>query len=97
MAHPFDVDALIGRPFGDVLDEIAPGWRTFGLGPDGPSGVPVWSLSEGEPRASAEITKATDWQAHSVRGFIATASKKHGVTIESVKDDAGERAYRSFK
>ena len=50
-----------------------------------------------EPRASAEITKATDWQAHSVRGFIATASKKHGVTIESVKDDAGERAYRSFK
>jgi hypothetical protein len=55
MAHPFDVDALIGRPFGDVLDEIAPGWRTFGLGPDGPSGVPVWSLSEGEPRASAEI------------------------------------------
>jgi hypothetical protein len=45
----------------------------------------------------AEIMKATDWQAHSVRGFISTASKKHGVTIESAKNDAGERTYRIGK
>ena len=45
----------------------------------------------------AEIMKATDWQAHSVRGFISTASKKHGVKIESAKNDAGERTYRSGK
>jgi hypothetical protein len=42
----------------------------------------------------AEIMKATDWQAHSVRGFISTAGKKHGVTIESARNDAGERTYR---
>ena len=45
----------------------------------------------------AEIMKATDWQAHSVRGFISTAAKKHGVTIESAKNEAGERVYRSAK
>jgi Protein of unknown function (DUF3489) len=45
----------------------------------------------------AEIMKATDWQAHSVRGFISTAAKKHGVKIESAKNDAGERTYRIAK
>jgi hypothetical protein len=41
----------------------------------------------------AEIMKATDWQAHSVRGFISTAAKKHKVNIDSSKNDAGDRVY----
>lgn len=42
----------------------------------------------------AEIMKATDWQAHSVRGFISgTLNKKMGLTVESVKGDDGERRY----
>jgi hypothetical protein len=45
----------------------------------------------------AEIMKATDWQAHSVRGFISTAGKKHGVKIESAKSDAGERTHKIAK
>jgi hypothetical protein len=45
----------------------------------------------------AEIMKATDWQAHSVRSLISTAGKKQGVTIESAKNDTGERSYRSGK
>ena len=45
----------------------------------------------------AEIMKATDWQAHSVRGWISTAGKKHGVEIESSKNEAGERVYRIAK
>jgi hypothetical protein len=45
----------------------------------------------------AEIMKATDWQAHSVRGFISTAAKKHGVKIESAKNEAGDRVYRIAK
>ena len=44
-----------------------------------------------------EIMKAVEWQAHSVRGFISTASKKHGVKIESAKNEAGERVYRVAK
>ncbi len=45
----------------------------------------------------AEIRKATDWQAHSVRGFISTAGKKHNITIESSKNEAGDRIYRIAK
>jgi len=41
----------------------------------------------------AEIMNATDWQAHSVRGFISTAGKKHNVKIESSKNDTGDRVY----
>ena len=45
----------------------------------------------------AEIMKATAWQAHSVRGFISTAAKKHSVKIESAKNEAGDRVYKSGK
>ena len=45
----------------------------------------------------AEIMKATEWQAHSVRGFISTAGKKQGIKIESAKSDAGERTYKIAK
>jgi hypothetical protein len=45
----------------------------------------------------AEIMKATDWQAHSVRGFLSTAAKKHKLKIESAKNEAGERVYKIAK
>ena len=46
----------------------------------------------------AEIMKATDWQAHSVRGFISgNITKKMGLAVESTKSDAGERTYRIAK
>src|SRR5216684_2089664 len=45
----------------------------------------------------AEIMKATDWQSHSVRGFLSTAAKKHGLKIESTKTDAGDQVYQIKK
>src|ERR1700726_2371923 len=53
----------------------------------------------GRPKGAtlAEIMKATDWQAHSVRGFLSTAAKKHGLKIESAKNDTGERTYKIAK
>jgi hypothetical protein len=50
----------------------------------------------GRPKGAslAEIMKATDWQAHSVRGFLSTAAKKHGLKIESTKTEAVDRVYQ---
>jgi uncharacterized protein DUF3489 len=45
----------------------------------------------------AEIMKATDWQAHSVRSFVSSTAKKHGIRIESMKNDAGRRFYKIAK
>ncbi len=43
-----------------------------------------------------EIMDATDWQAHSVRGFISgSLGKKMGINVESFKRADGERAYRT--
>ena len=41
-----------------------------------------------------QIMAATEWQAHSVRGFISgSLTKKMGLKIESIKREDGERAY----
>jgi len=41
-----------------------------------------------------DIMKATDWQAHSVRGFLSgTIGKKMGLKVESTKGEDGERSY----
>jgi hypothetical protein len=45
-----------------------------------------------------EIMKATDWQPHSVRGFISgTLGKKMGLKVESTKTEDGERIYSLAK
>src|SRR5437016_138260 len=53
----------------------------------------------GRPKGAslAEIVKATDWQKHSIRGFLSTAAKKHGLKIESTKTEAGDRVYQIRK
>jgi hypothetical protein len=43
----------------------------------------------------AEIQKATNWQAHSVRGFVSgMLTTKMGLAVESTKNAAGERCYK---
>ena len=53
----------------------------------------------GRPKGAtlAEIVKATDWQKHSIRGFLSTAAKKHGLKIESTKTESGDRVYQIRK
>ena len=41
-----------------------------------------------------ELMAATEWQPHSVRGFISgTLGKKMGLTVESAKTEDGKRTY----
>ena len=43
----------------------------------------------------AEIAKATDWQNHSIRGFVSGhVTKKMRLKVESTKSEEGERTYR---
>jgi uncharacterized protein DUF3489 len=43
----------------------------------------------------AEIAKATDWQNHSIRGFVSGhVTKKLGLKVESTRSEAGARIYR---
>jgi hypothetical protein len=45
----------------------------------------------------AEIMAVTEWQAHTVRGFVSILGSKGGEKIESSKNAAGERTYRIAK
>jgi hypothetical protein len=45
----------------------------------------------------AEITEATGWQKHTVRGFVSILGSKGGHNIESTKSASGERTYRIAK
>jgi hypothetical protein len=74
----------------------APKAQTRGDGArDGSKAAKVLELLNRPGGASLkEIMKSTDWQAHSVRGFLSgTLRKKLGLTIESTKAEDGERTY----
>lgn len=52
-------------------------------------------LSRSAGASIEEIMQATDWQQHSVRGFLAgTVKKKLGFTLKSSKDEEEPRRYR---
>ena len=45
----------------------------------------------------AEIMAATEWQAHTVRGFVSILGSKGGEKIDSSKNASGERTYKIGK
>jgi Protein of unknown function (DUF3489) len=51
-------------------------------------------LKRPEGATLAALMKATEWQAHSVRGFLSgTVNKKLGLAVASTKGEDGERTY----
>jgi Protein of unknown function (DUF3489) len=71
--------------------------KTTKARPGSKSGKVLELLTRTNGASLAELMKATEWQAHSVRGFLSTVSRKRGVTIESFKNGKGERIYRLKK
>jgi hypothetical protein len=60
--------------------------------------IVVELLRRKEGATLAEIAKATEWQNHSIRGFISgTLTKKMGLNIESTKKEGAERTYKIIK
>ena len=52
-------------------------------------------LRSKEGATLADLTKATGWQPHSVRGFLsAQVGKKLGLKLESTKREDGQRVYQ---
>ena len=52
-------------------------------------------LRRKEGATLAELTKATGWQPHSVRGFLsAQVGKKLGLKLGSTKREDGQRVYQ---
>ena len=57
-------------------------------------GAQLLALIGREQGASlAELMQISQWQAHSVRGFLSTAGKKHNIKIVSAKNECGDRVY----
>ena len=52
-------------------------------------------LRRKEGATLVELSKATSWQPHSVRGFLsAQVGKKLGLKLESTKREDGQRVYQ---
>ena len=61
-------------------------------------GAQLLALIGREQGASlAELMQVSAWRAHSVRGFISTAGKKHNVKIASSKSEGGDRVYNILR
>lgn len=76
----------------DTTNSQAPEPRP--TGPGGKLGVIVGLMRRSEGATVVQMSEATDWLPHSVRGALAGAiKKKHKLTVTSVKTDLG-RVYR---
>jgi hypothetical protein len=62
---------------------------------DGSKAATILNLIKRKEGATLkELMKATGWQPHSVRGFLAgTVSKRLGLVLTSTKSEDGERTY----
>jgi hypothetical protein len=51
-------------------------------------------LRRAEGATIAQLMKALDWQAHSIRGAMSASLKKKGLKITGTKEEGQDRVYR---
>ncbi len=83
-------------PASVVEHSSSPGKAAESAGRPGSKGATITALLKRETGATlAELTAATGWQAHSVRGFLSgTLKKRLGYTVASERGSDGVRRYR---
>jgi len=71
------------------------GGKKAGAARDGSKAAKILDLLKRPEGATLKgLMKATDWQAHSVRGFLSgTIGKTMGLKVASTKTEDGERTY----
>ena len=71
------------------------GERKAGSAKDGSKTAKILDLLKRPGGVTAkELTKASGWQPHSIRGFLSgTVGKKMGLAVTSSKGEDGERSY----
>jgi hypothetical protein len=71
-----------------------PAKATSALRPESKGAKVLELVSRSKGASLAELMKATDWQSHSIRGFISgTLGTKMGLKVQSAKREDGERVY----
>ena len=87
--------AKAAKPKKEAKAAKAPRAKATGPRPESKGAKVLEMIARAKGATLAEIMKATKWQKHTVRGFVSIASKKHGIKIESSKNEAGDRVYKS--
>jgi len=66
-----------------------------GRSPDNKTTQMIELLKRPDGATLQELTSASGWQSHSVRGFLSAAlGKRMGLKVNSKKGDDGQRVYR---
>ena len=87
--------AKAAKPKKEAKAAKAPRAKATGPRPESKGAKVLEMIARAKGATLAEIMKATKWQKHTVRGFVSIASKKHGIKIESSKNEVGDRVYKS--
>jgi hypothetical protein len=89
MARTPKIRSAIDRPTKQVPPPAAPGLTKT------KSAAIIALLRSKRGATIQDLMQATNWQAHSIRGFLAgSLSKRHGLAVSSEKPDGKDRRYR---